>query len=71
VTWDHPQNEKASRDEPKSLGGFTFKTLRVALFHGHLKKVRVVLKVYRKTKRYGILVKNRLFQGRCPDPLFT
>jgi hypothetical protein len=27
--------------------------LRVALFHGHLKKVRVVLKVYRKTEMFG------------------
>jgi hypothetical protein len=38
--------------EPKSLRGFTLKTLGVALFHGHLKKVRVVLKVYRKTELY-------------------
>jgi len=29
-----------------SLRGFTFKTLGVALFHGHLKKVKVVMKVY-------------------------
>ena len=32
-----------------SLRGFTFKTLGVALFHGHLKKVTVMLKVDRKT----------------------
>jgi hypothetical protein len=47
-SWDHPPNEKASGGEPKSLRGFTFKTLWVALFHGHLRKVRVMLKVYRK-----------------------
>jgi hypothetical protein len=26
VTWDHPPNEKATRRETKSPGGFTFKT---------------------------------------------
>jgi len=26
------------------LGGFTFKNLRMAFFHGHLRKVRVMLK---------------------------
>jgi hypothetical protein len=29
-----------------SLRGFTFKTLGVALFHGHLKKIAVMLKAY-------------------------
>jgi len=46
---EHPQNRKASKREPKSLGSFTFKSLGVALFHGHLKKVAVMLKVDRKT----------------------
>jgi hypothetical protein len=52
--WDHLQNEKASGGGSKSRRGFTFKTLGVALFHGHLKKVRVVLKVDRKTEYVGI-----------------
>jgi len=49
MRWEHPQNRKASKREPKSPGSFTFKTLGVALFHGHLNKVIVVLKVDRKT----------------------
>jgi hypothetical protein len=47
---EHPQNRKASKREPKSLGSFTFKSLGVALFHGHLSKVIVVLKVDRRTE---------------------
>jgi hypothetical protein len=53
MTWDHPLNEKASGGEPESLRGFTFKTLGVALFHGHLKKVRVRLKVKGNTELFG------------------
>jgi len=49
---DHLQNEKASGAEQKSLRGFTSKTLGVALFHGHLKKVAVVLKVDRVTELF-------------------
>jgi len=50
--WASPK-EKASGGEPKSLRGFTFKNLGVALFHGHLKKVAVRLKVYRVTQLFG------------------
>jgi len=48
---DHPWNEKASRGELKSLRGFTFKTFEW-LFHGHLRKVKVVPKVYGKTELF-------------------
>jgi hypothetical protein len=53
-----PLNEKASGGESESLRGFTFKTLGVALFHGHLKKVTFMLKVDRKTElsRIGLRI---------------
>jgi hypothetical protein len=71
ISWLHLLKEKASREEPTSLRGFTFKTLGVALFHGHLKKVRVVQKVNRVTELYGDQKKNRSFRERCLDLLFA
>jgi hypothetical protein len=52
VTWDHPQNEKASLEEQRPFGGFTFKTFEWRFFHGQLQKVKVVLKVYRVTELF-------------------
>lgn len=50
---------KEPPNEPKSLRGLTFKTLGVAFIPGHLKKVTVVLKVYRVTDLSGDGTKNR------------
>jgi hypothetical protein len=53
VTWDHPQNEKASGKENRSLGGFTFKHFGWHAFMTiSLMKVMVMLKLYRKTQLY-------------------
>jgi hypothetical protein len=54
-----------------SLWRLNFQTLAVALLHGHLKKVAVMLKVYRVTELYGKQMKNRPFQRGCLAPLFA
>jgi hypothetical protein len=46
-------NEKVSRGEQDSLGGFTFKTFGRPYFHSHLRKARVMPMVNRKTELFG------------------
>jgi hypothetical protein len=64
-----PKKEKASGTEvPWRLN---FQNLQAACFHGQLRKVRVALKVDRKTNCVGNQEENRRFRTRCLAPLFT
>jgi hypothetical protein len=56
-----PPKRKSLQWGSKALWRLHFQNLRVAFFHGHLKKVRVVLKVYRKTDLSEIRVRIDFF----------
>jgi hypothetical protein len=62
-SWDHPQNEKASRRELNSLGGSTFKTFGWRAFMAISRRFRVMLKVNRKTDLCENYSEDRPFGG--------
>jgi hypothetical protein len=49
--------------EHHPFGGFTFKTLGVALFHGHLKKLAIMQRVNRVTESVRIERRIDLLEG--------
>jgi hypothetical protein len=66
-----PPKLKSLQKETEVLWRLDSQYLLVAFFHGRLQKVRVVLKVERRTELFGNWAKNRSFSDCCLDPLIA